>query len=86
MEHIPNEEIRRRTGRVFTSADRIESKQLLWYGHVNRMNQERWPKIAMEYDPQNRRRRGRPGRKWIDGIRETMIDRAKKIGSNCKLI
>ena len=30
----------------------------------------------MEYDPQNRRRRGRPGRKWIDGIRETMIDRA----------
>ena len=30
----------------------------------------------MEYDPQNRRRRGRPGNKWIDGIRETMIDRA----------
>ena len=50
MEYIPNEKIERRTGRVFTSADRIESKQLLWYGHVNRMNQERWPKIAMEYE------------------------------------
>ena len=51
MEHIPNEEIRRRTGRVFTSADRIKLKHLLWYGHVNRMNEDRWPKIAMEYYP-----------------------------------
>ena len=33
MQQVRNEDIRRKTGYVFTTAGRIESRQLLWYGH-----------------------------------------------------
>jgi Reverse transcriptase (RNA-dependent DNA polymerase) len=79
LDHIPNEEIRRRTKRVFTSSDRIESRQLIWYGHVMRMTDDRWPKRVINYVPKNRRRRrGRPTTSWIQGIKHTMADRALK--------
>ena len=76
MEHIRNEEIRQRTRRIYTSTDNIESRQLLWYGHVKRMGGERWPKRAMEYRPQSRRKRGRPTTTWLDGVDQYMRDRA----------
>ena len=47
MQHVRNEDIRRKTGRIFTTAERIESRQLLWYGHVMRMEEKRWPKKAL---------------------------------------
>ena len=31
---MPKKKIRRQTGSVFTSADKIQSKQLFWYGNV----------------------------------------------------
>lgn len=76
MEHIPNQEIRRRTGRIHTSADRIETRQLIWYGHVMRMEEHRWPMRALKYLPPNRRKRGRPEVSWKQGISQIMEDRA----------
>ncbi|XP_060529935.1 uncharacterized protein LOC132704141 [Cylas formicarius] len=78
VKHVRNEEIRRRTGRIHTSTDRIETRQLIWYGHVQRMNDERWPKRALKYTPKNRRKKGRPMTSWNDGIRNIMKDRAIK--------
>lgn len=76
LERIPNQEIRRRVKRTYTTIDRIETRQLLWYGHVMRMEENRWPKKAMKYVPANRRKRGRPALTWINGITEIMRDRA----------
>ncbi len=76
LEHIPNTEIRRKTGRIYNTVDTVESKQLLWYGHVMRMGDERWPKRAIQYVPWNKRRRGRPTLEWREGIRKIMEDRA----------
>lgn len=76
LERIPNQEIRRRVKRTYTTIDRIETRQLLWYGHVMRMEENRWPKKAMKYVPTNRRKRGRPALTWINGITEIMRDRA----------
>jgi hypothetical protein len=39
---------------------RVEEKQLVWYGHLQRMSEERWPKKIWEWTPLGRRRRGRP--------------------------
>jgi hypothetical protein len=39
--------------------DIIESKRLQWYGHVKRMQDERLPKLIMEWIPGERRKRGR---------------------------
>ena len=76
LQHVRNEDIRRETRRVLTTAERVESKQLLWYGHMMRMEETRWTKRAFRYMPQNRRRRGRPTAQWMEGIRRSMRDRA----------
>jgi hypothetical protein len=44
----------------------IEKKRLQWYGHVKRMQEERLPKLIIEWIPGKRRKRGRP-KKNVDG-------------------
>lgn len=76
LEHIPNIEIRQRTNRIFRTTERIETRQLIWYGHVRRMEEHRWPRKAFEYTPPNKRKRGRPTTTWLNGVMTTMRDRA----------
>lgn len=57
---------------ALTSVDRIQYKQILRYGNVKRMTQERYTTRAKQYEPLN----GRPGKKRIYEFRETKIDRA----------
>jgi IS5 family transposase len=40
--------------------DIIERKGLQWYGHVRRVQEERLPKLIMEWIPGERRKRGHP--------------------------
>ena len=75
LERIRNEEIRRRIGSETSIVDDIEAKQLVWYGHVQRMENDRWPKRMLKYCPPSRRRRGRPRRTWIQGIQSAMEKR-----------
>jgi hypothetical protein len=58
-----------------TISDRVEEKQLVWYGHLQRMSEERWPKKIWEWTPHGRRRRGRPRRTWSNNIKEAMTAR-----------
>jgi ribosomal protein L20 len=48
--------------------DIIEKKRLQWYGHVKRMPEDRIPKLILEWVPEERRKRGRPRKAWIEGI------------------
>ena len=50
----------------------IEERKLIWFGHVTRMGEDRIPKIILEYNAEGRRRRGKPQKKWKDGIRRSM--------------
>ena len=43
-----------------------------WAGHVIRMEQDRNPKKMYEYKPKGKRTRGRPKRRWIDGLEEDL--------------
>ena len=64
--------------------DYIRYKQLNWYGHVKRMNEERLPRKILKWCPSGRRRRRRRRRKerprnsWmqevITGMREKGIN------------
>jgi len=50
--------------------DDIKTKQLKWYGHVQRMEEGRLPKEVMKWSPPGRRKRGRPEAIiWAEGIR-----------------
>jgi len=43
-----------------TILDEITRKQLIWYGHVEKMDLTRLPKIMFNCKPEGRRKRGRP--------------------------
>ena len=51
-----------------TVLDEITRKHLIWYGHVERMDRTRLPKIVINWRPEGRKKRRRPRRTWKDGI------------------
>jgi hypothetical protein len=48
--------------------DIIDRKRLQWYGHVKWMQEERLPKLIMEWIPGWRRKRGRPRNTRMEGV------------------
>ena len=52
-----------------------EMKTLQWYGHVKRMQDERLPKLIIEWITGERRKRGRPRKTWMEGARAAMKTR-----------
>jgi hypothetical protein len=55
--------------------DIIERKRPQWYGHVKRMQDERLLKLIMEWIPGERRKRGRPRKTRMEGVRAAMKTR-----------
>jgi hypothetical protein len=53
----------------------IEKKRLKLYGHVKRMPEERIPTLIMEWIPEERRKRGRPRKTWLEGVQAAMTAR-----------
>ncbi|XP_023231995.1 uncharacterized protein LOC111631892 [Centruroides sculpturatus] len=68
-ERITNERIKDLMGLKETVLEEIKRKQLIWFGDVKRMSDERLPKMSMEYNPQKRKKRGRPRQTWYDGVK-----------------
>jgi hypothetical protein len=74
MERINNEHIKEIMGVKGKPdvIDIIEKKRLQWYGHVKRMSGERIPKLIMEWLSEERRKRGRLGKTWMEGVQAAM--------------
>lgn len=72
MEHIPNQEIRNIMHAEETVVDRIQIRGLKWFGHLLRMDENRWPQRIFKWTPPGRRKRGRPRRSWNEGMRKAM--------------
>jgi hypothetical protein len=75
-----NEHIRGKMDTQDTILDDITRKQLIWYGHVERMGPMRLPEIMINWKPEGRRKRGRPRRTWRDGIYTAMSERGLRMG------
>ena len=49
----------------------INDEKWKWTGHIARMKDNRWTKRCTEWQPRRgKRSRGRPSRRWPDGITE----------------
>jgi hypothetical protein len=77
MERIKNEHIKEIMGVKGKpdAVDIIEEKRLQWHGHVKRMPEEIIPKLIMGWVPEERRKRGRPRKTWMEGVQAAMTTR-----------
>jgi len=71
-EYIFDNEISSQMNVTRSLLDNIKTKQIQWYGHVQRMEDGRLPKEVMNWRPPGRRKRGRPKHTWAEGIRGLM--------------
>lgn len=62
--------------------DSIENKRLLWYCHLQRMAQARWPQRVLNWTPQGRRKPGRPAISWKKDIVGAMETETGKNGEH----
>ena len=68
MDRVRNEEVRSRCGLKVSIDAKIERNILRWYGHVQRMGNERAVRRVYEAEVEGRRPRGRPRLRWRDGV------------------
>ena len=64
---VRNEVVRARTGVRRELAARVDVNVLRWFGHVERMDNERLLKKVMNAKVDGRNARGRPRFGWMDG-------------------
>ena len=69
-DRIRNKEIYDRLSLRQTVIQRIQQRRLRYFGHVARMGQNRFPRIAMEGYVHGERGRGRPKKRWMDQVRQ----------------
>jgi len=52
----------------------LQTRRLTYFGHVNRMQTERYVRVLLHGYTRGHRPNGRPKKKWIDNIRENCSD------------
>lgn len=75
LDRVRNVEIRAKMDATQTIVDRVEQRGLKWFGHLLRMEHQRWPYRIYSWSPPGKRKRGRPRRSWNEAIRRAMEDR-----------
>ncbi|XP_030763703.1 uncharacterized protein LOC115888211 [Sitophilus oryzae] len=75
LDRVRNVVIRAKMDATQTIVDRVEQRGLKWFGHLLRMEHQRWPYRIYSWSPPGKRKRGRPRRSWNEAIRRAMEDR-----------
>ncbi|CAG9839552.1 unnamed protein product, partial [Diabrotica balteata] len=75
LERVRSDQIRDEMKMERNINDDIERKQLIWFGHVKRMPEYKWPRRVLEWIPPERRKRGRPRISCRNDIDEAMAAR-----------
>jgi hypothetical protein len=71
-DRITNDVVRIRTGMVKKLENRVDSRVLRWFGHMERMDEGRLVKRVMNAEASGRRPRGRPKFGWMDGLKQAL--------------
>lgn len=61
--------------KVTEASKKLKENKLRWYGHIKRRDENELVRKMLDMDVQGRRRRGRPKKRWMDGVREEMRER-----------
>ena len=80
MDRVRNEVVRQRTGVEVELANRVDMNVLRWFGHVERMENERLLKRVMNARVNGRGARGRPRLGGMDGVKRALQERGMDMG------
>ena len=75
LDRVRNGVVRARTGVRRELAVRVDMNVLRWFGHVERMDDERMLKKVMNAKVDGRCATGRPRFGWMDGVKRALNDR-----------
>ena len=75
LDRVKNEVVRAKTGVRRELAVRVDMNILRWFGHVERMDNERLLKKVMNAKVDGRSARVRPRFGWMDGVKRALNDR-----------
>ena len=78
IDRVPDEDIRR-CGKNVSVNQRIDHGVLRWFGHFERMRDERMAKGVYESNVRGVRRRGRPRKCCLDGVKEVLARKGLNI-------
>lgn len=70
-DRIRNERVRREVG-VIPLLRRIDVTKIRWWGHLERMQEDRLAKRRWEWTPDGRRPRGRPRKRWKESVQDSL--------------
>ena len=70
-----SEEVRERAGVWRELATKVDMNVLKWFGHVERMENERLLKRVVNAGVEGRVLRGRPRFGWMDGVKRALNER-----------
>ena len=70
-DRIRNERVRQEVG-VVPVLRRIDVARLRWWGHLERMPENRMAKSRWNWTPNGRRPRGRPRKKWRESVQDAL--------------
>ena len=79
LDRVRNEVVRARTGVRRDLAARVGMNVLRWFGHVERMDNERLLKKVINTKVDGRSARGRTRLWWMDGVKRALNDRRMAI-------
>merc|ERR1712002_540859 len=72
IDMVPNVRIREMCGKNVGVSERMDQGVLRWFGHVERMGNDRLVKRVYDSEVRGVRRRGRPRKSWMNGVNETL--------------
>ena len=68
---IRSDELRRKLG-ITPAIEFVKKQQLNWFGHITRQRKTNNTQAAINKCYETKRPRGRPRKRWIDGILESL--------------
>ncbi len=71
QDRISNDSIRNELG-VDSIEEAARKSRLRWWGHIQRMRDNRLPKQILGAGDVGKRSRGRPRRRWLDSVRNDL--------------
>ena len=79
MDGVRNEAVRMRAGIERELASRADQRVLRWFGHVERMDENRMASSVCMAEVSGRRVRGRPRLDWMDGVKVALGNRGMTV-------